>query len=338
MKRSTATCKRRCISHVPSPMLFRRLVLLVSFSVLLGAGLHRCRPSAQHRLIVADDMGYADVGFALGAKGIRHAEPRPARHGGHALHEFLRVPGGLHCLARVLPDRLLCQPRGPAGRAQSHQHERHQPRRDARSRRSARRAATPRPATASGTSAWQPEFIAMHHGFDEFFGLPYSNDNGPFHPTIRDMPPLPLIEGDKVIATIPTSRSSRGSSRSAACSSSRRTRTSPSSSTCRTSCRMCPSSPRSSSRESPAADSTAMPLRNSTAGIGEVLATLKEQGLEENTLVIFFSDNGPFLILRLPRRKRRPLSRGQAHHVRRRRACALPHALAGQDSRRANVR
>ena len=44
---------------------------------------------------------------------------------------------------------------------------------------------------------------AVHHGFDEFFGIPYSNDNGPFHPTIKNMPPLPLMEGGKVIATDP---------------------------------------------------------------------------------------------------------------------------------------
>ncbi|HYE99534.1 MAG TPA: sulfatase-like hydrolase/transferase, partial [Planctomycetota bacterium] len=30
-----------------------------------------------------------------------------------------------------------------------------------------------------------PDFHPSKHGFDEFFGIPYSNDNGPLHPTVR---------------------------------------------------------------------------------------------------------------------------------------------------------
>lgn len=46
-----------------------------------------------------------------------------------------------------------------------------------------------------------PQFLPTHHGFDEYFGLPYSNDMWP--PNGKQYPPLPLIEGDKVIATQP---------------------------------------------------------------------------------------------------------------------------------------
>jgi len=47
-------------------------------------------------------------------------------------------------------------------------------------------------------------FLPTHHGFDEYFGLPYSNDMWPHHPTAgANYPPLPLIEGDEVIATNP---------------------------------------------------------------------------------------------------------------------------------------
>ena len=38
----------------------------------------------------------------------------------------------------------------------------------------------------------RPEFNPIHHGFDEFLGIPYSNDNSKYHPSIKDMPPLPL--------------------------------------------------------------------------------------------------------------------------------------------------
>ena len=55
-----------------------------------------------------------------------------------------------------------------------------------------------------------PRFLPLQHGFDEYFGLPYSNDMWPFHPNFVNLPadspkrknnypPLPLIEGNKVI-------------------------------------------------------------------------------------------------------------------------------------------
>src|SRR4051812_489794 len=47
-----------------------------------------------------------------------------------------------------------------------------------------------------------PQFLPTHHGFDEYYGLPYSNDMGP-KPANPNNPPVPLIEGDKVIAQDP---------------------------------------------------------------------------------------------------------------------------------------
>ncbi len=52
------------------------------------------------------------------------------------------------------------------------------------------------------------QFLPMHHGFDEYFGLPYSNDMWPYHPGFvhlplaerkrRGFPDLPMIEGDQI--------------------------------------------------------------------------------------------------------------------------------------------
>jgi arylsulfatase A-like enzyme len=45
------------------------------------------------------------------------------------------------------------------------------------------------------------EFLPTRQGFDSFFGLPYSNDMWPNHPENRDYyPPLPLIVGEETIA------------------------------------------------------------------------------------------------------------------------------------------
>jgi arylsulfatase A len=43
------------------------------------------------------------------------------------------------------------------------------------------------------------ESLPIHHGFDEYFGLPYSNDMWPAHPdNPRGFPDLPLLEGDAI--------------------------------------------------------------------------------------------------------------------------------------------
>ena len=45
-----------------------------------------------------------------------------------------------------------------------------------------------------------PKFLPTNQGFDEYFGLPYSNDMWPFHPTAgKNYPSLPLMENDRVI-------------------------------------------------------------------------------------------------------------------------------------------
>ncbi|NQT16095.1 MAG: sulfatase [Planctomycetes bacterium] len=50
-----------------------------------------------------------------------------------------------------------------------------------------------------------PKFLPAKHGFDEYFGLPYSNDMWPFHPTAgARFPDLPLIENTRVIDPLVT--------------------------------------------------------------------------------------------------------------------------------------
>src|SRR5690606_27495028 len=54
------------------------------------------------------------------------------------------------------------------------------------------------------------KFLPLQHGFDEYFGLPYSNDMWPHHPEYVNLPKnvanrkqgfpeLPLIEGNRVV-------------------------------------------------------------------------------------------------------------------------------------------
>jgi arylsulfatase A len=41
-------------------------------------------------------------------------------------------------------------------------------------------------------------FLPLQHGFDDYFGLPYSNDMWPLHPTARNFPDLPLLEKNDI--------------------------------------------------------------------------------------------------------------------------------------------
>ena len=43
------------------------------------------------------------------------------------------------------------------------------------------------------------QFLPLQNGFDEYYGLPYSNDMWPNHPTNKKFPPLPTIKGNEVI-------------------------------------------------------------------------------------------------------------------------------------------
>jgi arylsulfatase A len=47
-----------------------------------------------------------------------------------------------------------------------------------------------------------PQFLPTRHGFDDYFGLPYSNDMWPQHPTAK-FPDLPLIDDARSIAKNP---------------------------------------------------------------------------------------------------------------------------------------
>jgi arylsulfatase A-like enzyme len=51
----------------------------------------------------------------------------------------------------------------------------------------------------------QPEFLPTNHGFDEYFGIPYSNDMGR-QVNYLDRPPLPLLRNDEVIQQQPDQR------------------------------------------------------------------------------------------------------------------------------------
>ena len=141
-----------------------------------------------------------------------------------------------------------------------------------------------------------PRFLPTRHGFDEYFGLPYSNDMWPFHPTAgRHYPPLPLISGEKVVQTNPdqtqlttwyTERAVKFIEKNAARPFLLYV------------AHNMPHVPLHVSDKHKGTSKRGLygdVIAEIDWCVGRILATLKKHALDESTLVIFTSDNGPWL-------------------------------------------
>ncbi len=152
-----------------------------------------------------------------------------------------------------------------------------------------------------------PQFLPTRHGFDDYFGLPYSNDMWPYHPGVRHLPMeqrlkrwphLPLIAGDKIVNPKVTSKEQ-----------------------CQLTTWYTEHAVKfiEQHKDQPflvyvAHSMPHVPLHVSSKfrgkskrglygdvimeidwSVGEILKTLDKHGLDDNTLVIFTSDNGPWL-------------------------------------------
>jgi arylsulfatase A-like enzyme len=140
-----------------------------------------------------------------------------------------------------------------------------------------------------------PVFLPTRRGFDEWAGIPYSNDNGPLHPVARDLPALPWYENERITELNPDQAqfTRRLTERSIDFIT-----------------RNCAHPfflylphimPHVPIFPSPAFVGTSRAgkygdvVQELDWSVGEVLRTLRELNLERNTLVLFTSDNGPFL-------------------------------------------
>ncbi|MEI6714438.1 MAG: sulfatase-like hydrolase/transferase [Verrucomicrobiota bacterium] len=132
-------------------------------------------------------------------------------------------------------------------------------------------------------------------GFDEFFGIPYSNDNGPLHPVVKGMPPLPLYETELVVEQDPDQSQFTRRLTDRAVKFIEKNREKPFFLYLP---HIMPHVPIFASerwRHSSARGLYGDVVQELDSSVGEVLSALKRNGLDENTIVIFTSDNGPFL-------------------------------------------
>ena len=140
--------------------------------------------------------------------------------------------------------------------------------------------------------------LPLNHGFDQFHGLPYSNDMWPFHPTSKSYPALPLIKNNEVVNPNVTPEEQRNLTRWAtenAVQFIQQNRDKPF--FVYVPFNM-PHVPLFVSKENEGKTGKGLyadVIAEIDWGVGQVVETLKKEGLSENTLVWFTSDNGPWL-------------------------------------------
>jgi len=142
-----------------------------------------------------------------------------------------------------------------------------------------------------------PEFLPTRHGFDEYFGLPYSNDMWPHHPVNpTNYPPLPLYENEKVVQLMPDQTQLTTWYTERAVSFIERQKDRP---FFLYLAHNMPHVPIFVSKKFEGKSGRGLyadVIMEIDWSVGEVLRALKRHGLDENTLVVFTSDNGPWLL------------------------------------------
>lgn len=155
---------------------------------------------------------------------------------------------------------------------------------------------------------WQKEFLPLQHGFDEYTGIPYSNDMWPRNNATGEpapegtnranMPELPLIEGNEVIERI---TSLEGQDKlttrytEKAVDFINRNAEQPFFLYVPHTMAHIPLGVSDKFRGKSEQGLYGDVMMEIDWSVGEILNALKENGLDENTIVIFTTDNGPWL-------------------------------------------
>ncbi len=139
-------------------------------------------------------------------------------------------------------------------------------------------------------------FGATRNGFDQWLGIPYSNDNSKYHPVLSaEMPPLPFYDGEVVIETDPDQSQFTKRFTQRAVSFLEHHADQP---FFLYMPHVMPHVPIFASRDFAGTSEHGLygdVIQELDWSVGQILATLKRLEVDNNTLVIFFSDNGPWL-------------------------------------------
>jgi arylsulfatase A-like enzyme len=274
-----------------------------SFYWSLAAGLFLNSPVVVHSaeptkgpnvvIILADDQGYADVG-CFGAKGIETPNlDRMAREGARFTDFYVAQAvcsaSRTALLTGCYPNRLgILNALSPASKLGLGPGE--------------STIADLLKAHGYATAIYgkwhlghRPTSLPTRHGFDEYYGLPYSNDMKPDATRRVTYPDLPLMEGEKVIAVNPDQSRLTADYTEHAVNFIKKNKDRPFFLYVAHNMPHVPlaASPRfvGSSKRGLYGDV----IQEIDWSVGQILATLKENGIDDRTLVLFTSDNGPWL-------------------------------------------
>lgn len=272
----------------------RRLLL----AFLAAASFAQAAETPNVVIIFTDDQGYADVGV-FGAKGFTTPNlDRMAREGRRFMdfHVAQAVCSASRAalLTGCYPNRIgIHGALGPGAKIGLSESET-----------TIAELAKQRGYATAALGKWHlgdaPQFLPPRHGFDEYFGIPYSGDMWPFHPEAKPgaYPPLPLIEGAervKVGLTPEDQEQLTTQYAERAVSFIERSKAKP------FFLYVAPNQPHvplfvsSKFKGKSGSGLYGDVIMEIDWLVGEILGALKKNGLDEKTLVIFTSDNGPWL-------------------------------------------
>lgn len=142
----------------------------------------------------------------------------------------------------------------------------------------------------------RPEHLPMAHGFDEFYGIPYSNDMWPYHPESPDAwGDLPTLEGEEVVGLNTDQTQFTGDFADRAVDFIERHRSEPFFVYL---AHPMPHVPLFAGEEFAGSTERGVfgdVIAEIDASVGAVLDALERTGNAERTLVVFTCDNGPWL-------------------------------------------
>lgn len=246
-------------------------------------------------LIYADDLGYADIG-AFGATNI--ATPnlnRLAREGRKFTSFYVAQPVCSASRAALLtgcyPNRVgIAGALGPKAKVGINKEEM-----------TLAELVKQRRYVTAMYGKWHlghhPEFLPTRHGFDEYYGLPYSNDMWPHHPEAKPgtYPDLPLIGGELTLELNPDQTQLTKDYTKRATKFIEQNKDRPFFLYLAHSMPHVPLYASEDFRGKSRAGLYGDVIEEIDWSVGEVMRVLEENSLAENTLVIFTSDNGPWL-------------------------------------------
>lgn len=145
-----------------------------------------------------------------------------------------------------------------------------------------------------------PQFLPVKHGFDEYYGIPYSNDMWPYHPQAKPgaYPKLPMIENDHVVdeeitpedqTHLTTDYTARG------VKFIEKNKSRPFLLYLAHSMVHVPLFVSGKFKGKSGKGLFGDVMMEVDWSVGRIMDTLKKNGLEDNTWIIFTSDNGPWL-------------------------------------------